>query len=103
MKRDRELCNAAVSENWQAQRAMKEMMLLRRRSCTLKTRTSEEMQGDRTLCMAAVVQNWQALSEEMGNHELCMAAVQNWQAEMTGDSEMCMATVARNWQRLQWA
>ena len=62
MKGDRELCTAAVAQNWQALQFV-----------------SQEMKGDRELCMAAVAQEGKALqwaSEEMkGDRELCMAAV----------------------------
>merc|ERR1719258_911971 len=44
MKGDRELCMAAVTQNWQALQW-----------------ASEEMKGDRELCTAAVAQNGEAL------------------------------------------
>jgi len=62
MKGDRELCMAAVAQDWRALQY-----------------ASEELKGDRELCMAAVAQNGRALefaSQEMkGDRELCMAAV----------------------------
>merc|ERR1712125_87662 len=62
MKGDRELCMAAVAQNWRALEW-----------------ASQEMKGDRELCMAAVAHDWRALelvSKEMkGDRELWAAAV----------------------------
>ena len=68
MKGDRELCTAAVTQNWQAFKC-----------------ATEKMKGDRELCMAAVAQDWRALefvSQEMkGDREFFTAVVaQEWRA-----------------------
>merc|ERR1712228_628370 len=69
MKGDRELCTAAVAQNW---RALKYV--------------SEEMKGDRELCIAAVTQNGLALehaSPEMKDDiEVVRAAFQQMRLDI---------------------
>ncbi len=108
MKGDRELCMAAVAQNWQAlgyaSEEMKKdakVLLAAVQKLGLKI-ANTDMNDERTLTMAAVKQKGQALrvvSEEMkGDRELCMAAVtQDWQAlqyaseEMKRDRDFAMA------------
>ena len=96
MKGDRELCMAAVAQDWRAhnyaskevqqEREIKEtVMKAIKQNWRSLQEASEEMKGDRELCMAAVAQDGEALqyaSEEMkGDRELCTAAVtQTWGA-----------------------